>query len=473
MPVTVIWWSGLRRDAHDAVLVARGEVEEHRDHDERDGGVEDLDRQVVARLRRQVGRAALAPERDGRPQDQPPGDGADGERGDPRALPEREDALRLVGDVADRHREGRQVLESATARWQQQSRPCDGHRARRALRPATSPSRGCRHVLRSSTGRTGTRMAVVRAEPYSRRPAQRTRSTLRRVLLPALGSRRPCVPEATPEAAGAPPRQPARYSRPADLDGAERRPGGRSPTARRAAAGPVAVSHGQHLDQRDEGHLRRVPLAVEHRLPANSPPIETPYRPPASRSLRRAGPGLDAVRPAELVQVGGRPPRSSVRIQPPGRRGSAQPRTTSSKAVSTRISKRRQDCRSDRLTRSAVERQHPARVRRPPADRCRGARPASGRARAVGREQGARLEVARRPRRAPRPRAPRRRAERVARRRRLDRAVARTRAPALRAGGQRRCGAIVGRGVRAVGVGEALEERAPGPSRTPACRRSR
>ena len=42
----------------------------------------------------------------------------------------------------------------------------------------------------------------------------------------------------------------------------------------------------------------------------------------------------------------------SPSIQPPLRAGSAQPATTSSKAESIRISKRADDCRSERLTRS-------------------------------------------------------------------------------------------------------------------------
>ena len=77
--------------------------------------------------------------------------------------------------------------------------------------------------------------------------------------------------------------------------------------------------------------------------------MATPYRPPTSRPSRQVS---TRVRPAELVEVGGTPRAIVPLIQPPGRRGSAQPPTTSAKAVSTRTSKARTARRSERVTRS-------------------------------------------------------------------------------------------------------------------------
>ena len=112
---------------------------------------------------------------------------------------------------------------------------------------------------------------------------------------------------------------------------------------------------------------------------------------------------------------------TSLRIQLPGRFGSAQARTTSSYAVSTLISNRRQATRSERLTRSAPSGRTPrgSGDHQPMAPRREtgiGNRPA-----AVRREHRARLEVGADPQQLL-PRARRRHvAEAVAGRQRLDR----------------------------------------------------
>src|SRR5690606_7095038 len=90
---------GRPRDLHDLGLVPRGEEEEDRHHDHGDHGVEDLDRQVVANLRRQrFGVPLLTVERD-RPEDEAPDDDTGGESRDPRAIPQRLDDLGLLGDA--------------------------------------------------------------------------------------------------------------------------------------------------------------------------------------------------------------------------------------------------------------------------------------------------------------------------------------------------------------------------------------
>ena len=81
-------------------LVARGEVEEHRDDDERDHGVQRLDGHVVPGLRRNLDLGAAAPVEDDAPQDQAPDQHARGERGRPGALPEGEDPRCLFRDRA-------------------------------------------------------------------------------------------------------------------------------------------------------------------------------------------------------------------------------------------------------------------------------------------------------------------------------------------------------------------------------------
>src|SRR5215469_485848 len=80
----------------DVVLVPGGEVEQHADHDERQHRIQDLDRQVVPDLLRQL-ITALAVE-DDRPQDAAPDDDPDGPRRDPGPRPHMQDDLTLLGD---------------------------------------------------------------------------------------------------------------------------------------------------------------------------------------------------------------------------------------------------------------------------------------------------------------------------------------------------------------------------------------
>ena len=93
-------------------------------------------------------------------------------------------------------------------------------------------------------------------------------------------------------------------------------------------------------------------LASRRRLnidsPAKSPPIATPYRPPASSPSRHAS--TECAQPSSCSREYAAAMSGS--IQAPWRDGSAQPATTSANAVSTRISKCFADWRIDRVTRS-------------------------------------------------------------------------------------------------------------------------
>ena len=160
-------------------------------------------------------------------------------------------------------------------------------------------------------------------------------------------------------------------------------------------------SRSTSADQRD---LRGVGDPVEHRLAGEEP---------ADRDAVQAAdelavpPGLDRVRPAQLVQprVGRR--GSARRSRRPSRAGSAQAAITSSKAVSTRTSIRRTRLPQRAGDPQPVERQHPALHRRPPQQRPRDRRrpPASGTARG-GRPPAACPAPGRRPSRPGRRRAP-------------------------------------------------------------------
>ena len=118
----------LGRQGVDVVLVLRGEVEEHRDQHERHRRVHDLDRHVVAHLRRQLV-TALAVE-DHRPQDQAPDQRTDGQAGDPGTLPERQDRLALLGDRVGESEPGERVVRAAG-----QAKDQEGKRDRHAHRP--------------------------------------------------------------------------------------------------------------------------------------------------------------------------------------------------------------------------------------------------------------------------------------------------------------------------------------------------
>ena len=93
-------WAGFG-EGQELRLVACGEVEEHRDDDERDDGVQRLDGHVVPGLRGYLDLGAAAPVEDDAPQDQAPDQHARGERSRPRALPEGQDPGSLF-----RHRSG-------------------------------------------------------------------------------------------------------------------------------------------------------------------------------------------------------------------------------------------------------------------------------------------------------------------------------------------------------------------------------
>ena len=81
----------------DRRLLAGCEGEQPEHEDQRDGGEEDLDRHVVAQLDGETGLSLAATVHDHRPEHQAPGDDAHDQSGDPRARPERGDAVGLVG----------------------------------------------------------------------------------------------------------------------------------------------------------------------------------------------------------------------------------------------------------------------------------------------------------------------------------------------------------------------------------------
>ena len=101
------------------VLHPHGVREEDDDHDDREDRVEDLDRQVVARLDRDLVVAAT-PEVPRRAEDQAPGDDTRHEGGDPRALPQVQVVPALLGDGIAAYRAGqpgcRQSSRSGPAR---------------------------------------------------------------------------------------------------------------------------------------------------------------------------------------------------------------------------------------------------------------------------------------------------------------------------------------------------------------------
>ena len=95
--------------------------------------------------------------------------------------------------------------------------------------------------------------------------------------------------------------------------------------------------------------------------PANSPPMATPYRPPASVPSSSDHDSTLCAHPSSCSRTYAS--RTAALIHRPGRDGSAHVSMTSSKAVSTRISNRRSDRRNERVTRKPVERDHAARIR--------------------------------------------------------------------------------------------------------------
>src|SRR5690606_2329622 len=91
---------GFLGDVLDLGHVARGVVEEHADHEQRQHDVHDLERDVVAELDGQpLVTLALAVDHDA-PDHQAPRDRADDEQRDPRVDPQVGDPTRLVGDLS-------------------------------------------------------------------------------------------------------------------------------------------------------------------------------------------------------------------------------------------------------------------------------------------------------------------------------------------------------------------------------------
>src|SRR5690606_25572836 len=129
----------------DLVLVARGEVEQDRDHDDRYDGVEDLDRQVVAHLGRQllVGAPLLAME-DAGPDDQAPYDTAGGKGGDPRSVPQRLDDVALSADGLG-HATTCPLVGATGRRGDQQQRQSGGARHHAAGQRTPSRTAGRTH----------------------------------------------------------------------------------------------------------------------------------------------------------------------------------------------------------------------------------------------------------------------------------------------------------------------------------------
>ena len=167
--------------------------------------------------------------------------------------------------------------------------------------------------------------------------------------------------------------------------------GGRSATGRRAAGGRRARRAAGPPARPAPPWRRPGPGGTSTpRRTARRPRRRTARRP----ARRRARPRPSAPSPARAA--GCTPPRCPSSIQPPSRAGSAQPATTSANAVSTRISKRRADWRSDRVTRSPSSGSTPRSHRRPPAPSSRRrtlVRRHREQPAAVGREQRAGLEV--------------------------------------------------------------------------------
>ena len=175
-----------------------------------------------------------------------------------------------------------------------------------------------------------------------------------------VGVRRPQHPgqqrRGTPHAA--PPRPPAR-------------PGGGSATARRAARSATVVEQvAPARPARPSRRRSRGGTSTRRRTGRRSR-----RRTARRRAGRRARSRPSA--PSRARAAGGTPSRIWPSIQPDGRRGSAQASITSANAVSTRISNRRTDWRSDRETRSSSRPQHPAAYRAEPRHR-RPRRPPTG-----------------------------------------------------------------------------------------------
>ena len=112
--------------------------------------------------------------------------------------------------------------------------------------------------------------------------------------------------------------------------------------------------------------------------PANSPPMRSAVE-PARRARRRATPRRCAPSPARAAACTRR--RTSRRSSRAAGAGRRTPRITVSNAVSTRISKRASDAAQRPADVEPVERDHPARIGRPPREQRRRRASGTGRAR--------------------------------------------------------------------------------------------
>ena len=361
---------------------------------------------------------------------------------------------RLVGGVALRHRERRQVLRRARGeRGEEQT----AERERSACAPEE-----VRLLRAGRTQRCPLSMVVPEATPggllRGQHPTPETTA--------AGGSGQGLREQVEVQPAEPAPRHPAT-------------PGARSPTARRADASGRPRG-GARRARRGPPSTRPARGGTSTRRRTSRRPT-TPYRPPASRSSP-SGPTDQASTLCTQPRSCSRAVRRRDVLADPAARAAAgrrSTRTTSSYAVSTRISKRRQAAPQRPAHPQPVERQHAARVGRPPADRAAPRDAASGTdAAAVGREHGARLQVGADGRQL----LPRRRRRRRRRTRSATGAARPARAAPERrlrgaepaqGRGQRTCGATSATASGPYASLEPLEEPAPGPARTPGCPWSR
>ncbi|SKS49768.1 Uncharacterised protein [Mycobacteroides abscessus subsp. abscessus] len=118
---------------HDLVLHHDGEVEEHRDDQEGHHRQDQLQRQVVPELTRELGVARLvAVERDG-PEGQTPHDDADDQRGDDRPGPQGGHVVVCFGGDALGPAEPQHLLDATTA--EQEARRAQQHHSGQQGRP--------------------------------------------------------------------------------------------------------------------------------------------------------------------------------------------------------------------------------------------------------------------------------------------------------------------------------------------------
>ena len=223
--------------------------------------------------------------------------------------------VRLVGGVADRHREGRHVLGRAGGERREEE---PAERETSAPNAAVGRSR-TDPTLPLRSGRAGghSRRSSTRSAPYSRRPWSRWR-----------GGPRPGHEFGLRRTQRLGEQLEVRRSR--HLDGAE---------GHQVVGGPLHVEQPGPSDRRPGAArpARPGPPSRRRARGGTSTPPRTARRAPRRTGRRPAGPARPVRRsrprrcaPSPGRAAAGRPPTTSLRIQPPGRRGSAQPRTTSS-----------------------------------------------------------------------------------------------------------------------------------------------